>query len=92
MKRRASTQPGGRWTAGSTFKNPPGDHAGRLIESCGLKGFAVGGARVSELHANFILNDGSATAGDVAALIRLVQREIRSLYGVRLELEPHLWS
>lgn len=74
-------------TMGSTFKNPPGGYAGRLIEQAGLKGYRIGGAMVSEGHANFLLNTGSATAADVMALIRHVQAEVERLYGVRLEPE-----
>ncbi len=74
-------------TMGSTFKNPPGNHAGRLIEAAGLKGYRIGGAMVSELHANFLINTGSATAADVRALIRHIQAEVEQQFGVRLEPE-----
>ena len=66
---RKRSQPPGA-SLGSIFKNPPGDYAGRLIESCGLKGYSVGGAQVSPVHANFFINTGSATARDYYALIR----------------------
>ncbi|MBC7225915.1 MAG: UDP-N-acetylmuramate dehydrogenase [Thermoflexales bacterium] len=74
-------------TMGSTFKNPPGNHAGRLIEAAGLKGYRIGGAMVSELHANFLINTGSATAADVRALIRHIQAEVERQFGIRLEPE-----
>ncbi len=74
-------------TMGSTFKNPPGNHAGRLIEAAGLKGYRIGGAMVSERHANFLINTGSATAADVRALIRHIQAEVERQFGIRLEPE-----
>ncbi|MGQ9710610.1 MAG: UDP-N-acetylmuramate dehydrogenase, partial [Anaerolineae bacterium] len=74
-------------TMGSTFKNPPGNHAGRLIEAAGLKGYRIGGAMVSELHANFLINTGSATAADVRALIRHIQAEVKRQFGISLEPE-----
>lgn len=77
-------------TMGSTFKNPPGDHAGRLIERTGLKGYSVGGAQVSEQHANFFINRGGATARDVLALIEHVRTEVERQFGVVLELEVEL--
>lgn len=84
---RAATQPGALQNAGSVFKNPPGDSAGRLVESCGLKGFAVGGARVSELHANFFIAGEGATAQDVFDLVREVRRRVADQVGVELEPE-----
>lgn len=84
---RKKTQPIKEWTAGCVFKNPPGDSAGRVIDSLGLKGTAVGGARVSELHANFIVNTGGATSADVMALIELVRERVRDETGTQLELE-----
>jgi UDP-N-acetylmuramate dehydrogenase len=69
------------------FKNPPGGQAGRIIDECGLKGLRVGGASVSERHANFIVNDGSATASDVLRLVEQVQARAR----VPLELEVLVW-
>lgn len=77
-------------TMGSTFKNPPGHYAGELIEQVGLKGYRVGGARVSEQHANFLINVGDATAGDVMALIRHVQAEVERRFGLELALEVEL--
>lgn len=74
-------------TMGSTFKNPPGGHAGRLIEAAGLKGYRIGGAMVSELHANFLINTGTATAAEVRALIEHIQAEVARQFGIRLEPE-----
>jgi len=69
------------------FKNPAGDSAGRLIEAAGLKGRRVGGAVVSDLHANFIVNDGGATAEDVAELIEVIRETVYDAFAVRLERE-----
>ncbi len=74
-------------TMGSTFKNPPGEHAGRLIERAGLKGDCIGGAQISEEHANFFVNVGSATATEVRALIERAKAEVARQFGVELELE-----
>ena len=77
LARRIATQPLELPNAGTVFRNPPGDHAARLIEACGLKGFARGGARVSEKHANFIVNpSGAASAADIEWLIEHVQRTV----------------
>ena len=84
---RHRTQPVSGRSTGSVFKNPPGDHAGRLVEAAGLKGHRLGGAMVSREHANFIVNSGGATAKDVAALVRLVQRTVDERFGVHLEPE-----
>jgi UDP-N-acetylmuramate dehydrogenase len=89
LARRRATQPLDQPSCGSVFKNPPGDHAGRLIESVGLKGHAVGGARISPLHANFIVNTGGATAADVLALIRLARGRVHAAAGVVLAPEVH---
>jgi UDP-N-acetylmuramate dehydrogenase len=86
LKRRQS-QPLSRPSAGSVFKNPPGDYAARLIEACGLKGKQHGGAQVSEQHANFILNLGNATAADILSLMRQVAREVEARLGVTLSPE-----
>jgi len=72
---------------GSTFKNPKGKFAGQLIEECGLKGLQIGGAQISEKHANFIINIGNATFNDVAELIRIVQETVKKQKGIVLELE-----
>ncbi len=84
---RLRTQPVKEPSAGSTFKNPPGNHAGALIESGGLKGYRLGGAQIAPMHANFILNAGGATAGDILGLMRLVQERVKDLFGVDLEPE-----
>lgn len=90
LERRAATQPTGQPSCGSTFRNPPGDHAARLIEACGLKGRRVGGAEVSTKHANFIINTGDATAADIESLIALVKAEVERQHGVRLYTEVHM--
>jgi len=87
LSRRVATQPLGQPNAGSVFRNPPGDHAARLIEACGLKGRTIGGAVVSTKHANFIVNPGGATAGDIEALIDLVRAEVSAKFGIDLERE-----
>jgi UDP-N-acetylmuramate dehydrogenase len=84
---RKARQPLSAWSAGSVFRNPPGDAAGRLIEAAGCKGMRVGGALVSLKHANFIVNTGTASAADVVALIRTVQHRVHERFGVRLEPE-----
>ncbi|MDZ4159457.1 MAG: hypothetical protein U1B80_06680, partial [Anaerolineaceae bacterium] len=83
---RRVTQPSGA-CMGSMFKNPAGDHAGRLIEAAGLKGTCIGGAVISDLHANFFINRGSASANDFDALIRLAQTKVQEQFGISLELE-----
>jgi UDP-N-acetylmuramate dehydrogenase len=72
------------------FKNPPGDHAARLIEAAGLKGYRIGDAAVSEKHANFILNLGKARAGELEQLIRHVQQTVQRVHGVMLEPEVRI--
>ncbi len=89
-RRRGRRQPVGQPNAGSIFKNPPGDRAGRLIELVGLKGVAVGAARVSPAHANFIVNTGGARAADVRALIELIRDRVWVRRGVWLEPEVRL--
>ena len=86
-KERAVKQPIGRATAGSVFKNPPGDFAGRLIEEAGLKGRVVGGAMVSDKHANFIENTGGASAADILALIEIIKDRVLKKSGIILETE-----
>jgi UDP-N-acetylmuramate dehydrogenase len=91
LARRIATQPLGLPNAGSVFRNPPGDHAARLIELSGLKGFARGAARVSEKHANFIVNPhGAARASDIEWLIEHVQRMVYQLQGVVLQTEVRI--
>ncbi|MDT8316768.1 MAG: UDP-N-acetylmuramate dehydrogenase [bacterium] len=87
---RAIRQPLGRATAGSVFKNPPGDFAGRLIEEAGLKGKLVGGAMVSEKHANFIENVGGASAADILALIEIIKDMVFKNSGIMLETEVQI--
>lgn len=87
MEKRRRTQPLHQPSAGSIFKNPPGDSAGRLIEAAGLKGKRVGDAAISEVHANFIVNLGSATSRDVRALIEMARSAVWERFGVELALE-----
>jgi UDP-N-acetylmuramate dehydrogenase len=87
LERRNRTQPIGLPSCGSVFRNPPGDHAARLIESCGLKGVCRGGACVSTKHANFIINTGNATAAEIEALIIQVADTVERTHGVRLQRE-----
>ena len=88
LAKRIATQPLSLPNAGSVFRNPPGDHAARLIEAAGLKGHAIGGARVSEKHANFIVNpDGAARAADIEALVAHARETVRARFGVTLEPE-----
>ena len=84
---RQAHQPLGLPSAGSVFRNPPGDSAGRLIDAAGLKGLRIGGAVVSEKHANFIVNDQKGSAADVRQLAERVRAEVKARHGVRLEFE-----
>lgn len=90
LDRRKTTQPLGLPSCGSVFRNPPGDHAARLIEAAGLKGYRVGGAEVSEKHANFIINCGDASAADVESLIQHVQDTVAKVHGVDLVHEVRI--
>ena len=90
LSRRVATQPLNQPNAGSVFRNPPGDHAARLIESCGLKGHVIGGAQVSTKHANFIVNLGTATANDIESLVDYVQSEVQGKTGVELIREVRI--
>jgi D-alanine-D-alanine ligase len=87
LEKRGATQPTNQPSCGSVFKNPDGDYAARLIEQSGLKGYAIGGACVSEKHANFIVNTGKATASDIEALIYYVQDKVEQQQGVVLQTE-----
>jgi len=89
-KRRAS-QPLNQRSAGCIFKNPPGGSAGRMIDELGLKGFRLGGAMVSDRHANFFVNAGDATCADMLGLIGAVRERVRDAYGVELETEVIVW-
>lgn len=90
LARRRETQPLDLPSCGSVFRNPPGDHAGRLVESVGLKGWRHGGAQISERHANFIVNLGHATAADVMACIRKAEDTVLAETGVTLVREVHV--
>lgn len=88
--RRREKQPLGLPSAGSIFKRPEGYFAGKLIQDCGLKGFGVGGAEVSDLHCGFIVNRGNATAQDVVTLIKYIQDKVYDVYGVLLQTEVRI--
>lgn len=90
LHERAVSQPIGVLSCGSVFRNPPGDHAARLIDKSGLKGTCIGGASVSQKHANFILNNGTATAENIECLINLVAERVEALQKVRLIPEVHI--
>lgn len=90
LNRRGATQPTQQPNAGSVFRNPEGDYAARLIESCGLKNFCVGGACVSEKHANFIINTGTATAKDIETLINTVHEKVKQQHSVDLIREVQI--
>jgi UDP-N-acetylmuramate dehydrogenase len=90
LDKRRETQPIGEWSCGSVFTNPPGDHAARLIESAGLKGFRIGDASVSRKHANFIINHGAARAADIEALIEHVRRTVAAVHHVELATEVRI--
>jgi len=87
LEKRNQTQPTGLPSCGSVFKNPQGDYAARLIEASGLKGFKIGDAIVSEKHANFIINNGKASASDIEKLINLVQKTVEQKQGIKLQSE-----
>lgn len=90
LAKRKASQPVGKPSAGSTFRNPEGDHAARLIEACGLKGCAIGGAHVSRQHANFLITEAGATAADVEALIAHIQATVQAKIGVLLHPEVRM--
>jgi len=90
LDRRAATQPTGEPNGGSVFRNPPGDYSARLIEASGLKGFTLGGASVSEKHANFIINNGDASAADIEKLITHVAEVVKEKHDISLITEVHI--
>lgn len=90
LHQRSEQQPIGELNCGSVFRNPEGNYAARLIESCGLKGKRIGNARVSEKHANFIINDGGATAEDIERLINFIIDEVERVQKIRLQREVHI--
>ena len=90
LARRAASQPMGEFSCGSVFRNPPGDYAGRLIEACGLKGRVMGQARVSDKHANFIINEHGARAADIEALILHIQQVVKMQQQISLEPEVRI--
>lgn len=90
LARRADSQPMGLPSCGSVFRNPANDHAARLIESCGLKGFCIGRACVSDKHANFIINTGGASAADIESLIQHVQETVHARTGIELIAEVRI--
>jgi len=90
LAKRSASQPTGVASCGSVFRNPEGDYAARLIEACGLKGKRIGGAVVSEKHANFIINDNDATAQDIESLIKLIQQTVVEEQGVMLQPEARI--
>jgi len=90
LAQRKASQPIGEWSCGSVFTNPPGDHAARLIEAAGLKGFRIGDASVSRKHANFIINHGQASAHDLESLIGHVRETVARVHGVALHPEVRI--
>jgi len=90
LERRIATQPLNQPNAGSVFRNPQGDYAARLIEACGLKGYALGGAMISGRHANFIVNTGGARAADIEALIETARGAVKQKFGIDLEHEVRI--
>jgi len=90
LERRKQSQPIGEWSCGSVFTNPPGDHAARLIDTAGLKGFRIGDASVSMKHANFIINHGAARAADIEALIEHIKRTVAQVHHVELATEVRI--
>jgi len=90
LERRSHTQPTTRASCGSTFRNPQGDFAARLIEAAGLKGYCIGGACVSEKHANFIINRGDATATDIEQLMGYVRQQVLRQSSISLQAEVHI--
>ena len=87
LARRAASQPTGVASCGSVFRNPEGYYAAQLIEDCGLKGKRIGGAVISEKHANFIINDNNASASDIESLIKFIQKTVKHQHGISLQTE-----
>lgn len=90
LLKRRTTQPLDKFNCGSVFRNPSGDYAARLIEACGLKGKQIGGAEISEKHANFIINNGAATAQDIESLMEYVVEVVYQKFGIKLEKEVRI--
>jgi UDP-N-acetylmuramate dehydrogenase len=90
LSKRIASQPLSQPNAGSVFRNPPGKYAAQLIEACGLKGHAIGGALISPKHANFIVNAGNARAADIEVLIELAQSAVKTKFGIELEREVRI--
>jgi len=90
LERRIATQPLNQPNAGSVFRNPQGDYAARLVEACGLKGYVLGGAMISDKHANFIVNTGHARAADIEALIETARGAVKQKFGIDLEREVRI--
>ena len=90
LDKRSCSQPTNEPSCGSVFRNPPGNYSAQLIEGCGLKGFAIGGAEVSRKHANFIVNKGNATAADIEQLIAYVQKQVKDKHNISLIQEVHI--
>ena len=92
LQRKNATQPVTLSSAGCAFKNPPGESAGRLIDQAGCKGHRIGGIQVSEVHANFLVNVGEATAADLRAMLEYVEQRVQENAGISLQREIQLWS
>jgi len=91
-ERRITSQPLEYPSAGSVFRNPEGDYAGRLVEECGLKGKTIGGAQISEKHANFVINKGNATSSDIKSLIELAKSEVYEKFNIELKVEQEFFN
>src|SRR5262249_48782898 len=92
LKEKNAAQPTTEWNFGCMFKNPGSASAGRLVESCGLKGMVRGGARISPLHGNFVETLGTATARDVLELMEMIESAVRERHGIALEREVRVWN
>jgi UDP-N-acetylmuramate dehydrogenase len=90
LAKRAASQPTGVASCGSVFRNPEGRYAAQLIEDCGLKGKRIGGAVISDKHANFIINDNNASASDIESLIKLIQKTVKEKHGISLQPEAQI--